>query len=86
MAKKGDKFEEIVEPEKLHEDKIIKTIKIQQVKSEGKQSFYVRIPMEVVDALNIKKGDNFIFEVKLENNPKNNKGYFKLGGNNGKKD
>ena len=86
MIKKRDSFEEIVEPEKLYEDKIIKSIKIQHVESKGKQSFYIRIPMEVVDTLDIKKGDYFTFEVKLEENPKDNKGYFKLGGNNGKKD
>lgn len=75
MDKKGEKFEEIIEPKELHEDTIIKTIRIQQVKGKNKQSFYIRIPMVVVDELNIKKGDKFIFEVNL----KNKKGHFKLG-------
>lgn len=83
MIKKGDKFEETLEPSGLHEDKIVETVRIQQVKgkgkNEGKQSFYIRIPMKVVDELQIKKGSKFIFEVHLEKNPMNNKGYFRLG-------
>ncbi len=75
MVKKEENFEEIVEPKELYEDKIIKTVRVQQVKAKNKQSFYIRIPMVVVDELNIKKGDKFIFEVDL----KNKKGHFKLG-------
>ncbi len=76
--KEDSKFEEKLEP-KIKENKIKKTIKIQQVIHGNKQSFYVRIPMEIVDELEIKKGDKFTFEIELAKNPKDHKVQFRLG-------
>ena len=77
MAKKEEgSVEEFLDPKDVYEDKIIKTVRIQQVKGKNRQSFYIRIPMEIVNELEIKKGDKFTFEVDLKNNQK----YFRLGG------
>ena len=76
--KEDSKFEEKLEP-KIKDNKIKKTIKIQQVIHENKQSFYIRIPMEIVDELGIKKGDKFTFEIELAKNPKDHKVQFRLG-------
>ncbi len=73
-----DKFEEKLEP-KEKQNKIKKTVAIQQVVNKNKQSFYIRIPMEIVDELGIKKGDKFTFEIELAKNPKNHKIEFRLG-------
>ncbi len=72
-------FEETLEP-KEKDNKIKKTVKIQKVIHKNKQSFYIRIPMEIVDELGIKKGDMFTFEIELANNPKEHKVKFRLGG------
>ena len=73
-----DKFEEKLEP-KEKQNKIKKTIRIQKVVHGNKQSFYIRIPMEIVDELGIKKGDKFTFEIELAKNPKDHKIEFRLG-------
>ena len=73
-----DKFEEKLEP-KEKQNKIKKTIGIQQVVHGNKQSFYIRIPMEIVDELGIKKGAKFTFEIELAKNPKDHKVQFRLG-------
>ena len=72
------KFEEKLEP-KEKQNKIKKTVAIQQVIHGNKQSFYIRIPMEVVDELGIKKRDKFTFEIELAKDPKNHKIQFRLG-------
>ncbi len=76
--KEDSKFEEKLKP-KVKGNKIKKTIKIQKVIHENKQSFYIRIPMEIVDELGIKKGDKFTFEIELAKNPKDHKVQFRLG-------
>ena len=73
-----DKFEEKLEP-KEKQNKIKKTVGIQKVVHGNKQSFYIRIPMEIVDELGIKKGDKFTFEIGLAKNPKDHKIEFRLG-------
>ncbi len=73
-----DKFEEKLEPTEK-QNKIKKTIRIQKVVHGNKQSFYIRIPMEIVDELGIKKGDKFTFEIELAKNPKDHKIEFRLG-------
>ncbi len=75
---KEDKFEEKLEP-KEKQNKIKKTVGIQKVVHGNKQSFYIRIPMEIVDELGIKKGDKFTFEIELAKNPKDHKIEFRLG-------
>ena len=77
--KEDSKFEEKLEP-KIKDNKIKKTTRIQQVTHENKQSFYIRIPMEIVDELGIKKGDKFTFEIELAKNPRDHKVRFRLGG------
>ena len=75
MAEDKDKFEEIVDPDDVNEHKIIKTVNIQY----DKRQYSIRIPIAMVRALGIKKGDKFTFEVDLEEDSKDNKGYFRLG-------
>ncbi len=79
MKEKDSKFEEKLEPKTKEGNKIKKTVSIQKVTHQNKQSFYIRIPMEVVDELDIKKGDKFTFEVDLAKDPKHHKVQFRLG-------
>ena len=75
----NEKFEKKLEPEIKEGSIIKKTIRIQKVTNKNKQSFYIRIPMEVIDELGIKKGDKFTFEIKLAKDPKEHKVSFRLG-------
>ena len=65
MKESNKKFEEKLEPKEKDNNKIKKTIRIQKVVHKNKQSFYIRIPMEIVDELGIKKGDKFTFDIEL---------------------
>lgn len=79
MEEEKSKFEEKLEPKTKEGNKIKKTVSIQKVIHKNKQSFYIRIPMEIVDELNIKKGDKFTFEIDLAKDPKYHKVQFRLG-------
>ncbi len=79
MEEENNKFEDKLNPKTKGENKIKKTIGIQKVIHKNKQSFYIRIPMEIVDELDIKKGDKFTFEIDLAKNPKHHKVQFRLG-------
>ena len=73
MLKEGELNPRIEEP-----DTIIKEVNVQDT---GRQ-LLIQIPVQVVELLNIKKGDKFVFEVPLKSP---NKYSFKLKRKNGKK-
>ena len=82
MSKKSDEkkeLAELIEPKGLYPNKIIEEVKIQEVNYKNKKSFYIRIPMKIIDAMQIKKWDKFTFEVHLKKNPNDNKVYFRIG-------
>ncbi len=79
-VKEEKEFEDRLEPKETFKDPIKKTVGIQQVVHNNKQSFYIRIPMQIVDELQIKKGDKFTFELHLGKTQKENKISFKLEG------